>query len=51
LQKSNNLIKRERVSRTVINDERRQSGGGAFIVVAVEQHAARLSVGGHPENM
>jgi hypothetical protein len=51
LQKSNNLFKRERLSRTVINDERRQSGGGAFIVVAVEQHAARLSVGGHPENM
>jgi hypothetical protein len=51
LQKSNNLIKRERVSRTVINDEGRQSGGGAFIVVAFQQHAARLSVGGHPENM
>jgi hypothetical protein len=45
------LIERERLSRTVINGERRESGGGAFIVVAFEQHAARLSVGEHPENM
>jgi hypothetical protein len=51
LQKSNKLIEREKLSRTVINGEQRQSDGGAFIVVAFQQHAARLSVGGHPENM